>query len=383
MPESYRSVPASPGSSLGYLLYYEAPAHTLMAARFDAGRLEVKGAAVPVLEGVQGVVGQFGAFAISDAGTLAYVPGNAAADNDRSLVWVDRRGVEQPVAAPARRFNLPRLSPDGDHVAVEILESGPQQTDVWVYDLVRGTGNRITHENRNLSPIWTPNGQRVIFTSGAALPSMAVVSAPADGSGPSAVVASPGEGCFVDSVSPDGKTLIGRGRGGPSADGNSTCLISLANDASTSKARLVQNAPFNHLDMQFSPDGKYVAYQSNESGRYEISVRSSPGAASEAGRKITISTSGGTAPRWARNGNELFYLSGANMMVVDIQRNPELRVGQPRILFEGQYANGYDVHPDGKRFLMVKANAAPQARSDQLYLVLNWFEELKQRVPTK
>jgi serine/threonine-protein kinase len=378
-----RYLASSSGSSLGYLVYYEALSHTLMAAPFDAKRLEVKGAAVPVLEGIQGVVGPFGAFAVSDAGTLVYVPGSAAADNERTLVWVDRGGAEQPVAVPARRFNLPRLSPDGDRVAVEIMGSGLQLTDVWVYDVVRGTGYRITHENRNLLPVWMPSGKRLLFASGAAGVSTGVVSAPADGGGPSAVVAAPGDGCFPDSVSPDGKTVIGRGRGGATGDGNSTCLISLPNDASTSKARLIENAPFNRLDTQFSPDGQFVAYQSNESGRYEIYVQSAPGAASDAGRRITISTNGGVAPRWARNTNELFYLSGANMMAVDFQRTPELRAGQPKVLFEGKYSNGYDVAADGKRFLMVKPISAPEARSNQLYLVLNWLEELKQRVPNK
>jgi serine/threonine-protein kinase len=374
--------PSAPGSNVGHLVYFAPNSNSLMAVPFDAGRVEAKGAAVPMIEGIQSVVGPFGAYAFSETGSLIYLPGGAASANEKSLVWVDRQGGEQPTAAPLRQYNLPRVSPDSERVAVEVQDPSNQTVDVWVYDLVRGSATRITHENRNLLPVWMPDGKRLLFASGVA-PSYALTSAPADGSSSPSVISNSTEGCLPDSVSPDGKFVIGRGRGEKPGGGNSTCVWSLADGTpADSKMRYLQNAPFNKLGMQFSPDGRFIAYGSNESGRNEIYVEPAPGAPAGVSGKHTISAGGGNAPRWAGTGRELFYLSGNKMMVVDIQTSPAFTLGKPRMLFEGPYSNGYDVAPDGKRFLMVRSNAPPvAAATPQLHVVLNWFQELQRRAP--
>jgi len=150
------------------------------------------------------------------------------------------------------------------------------------------------------------------------------------------------------------------------------------------KAQPFLQTPFNESVPRFSPDGRWLAYISNESGRYEVYVQPYPGP----GGKWQISTDGGTEPVWNRNGRELFYRSGDKMMAVDIATQPSFVAGKPRMLFQGQYVptNGtfpfYDVSPDGQRFLMLKPSEQSGAAPTQINVVLNWFEELKQKVPT-
>ena len=151
------------------------------------------------------------------------------------------------------------------------------------------------------------------------------------------------------------------------------------------KAQPFLRTPFNESVPRFSPDGRWLSYISNESGRYEVYVQPYPGP----GGKWQISTEGGTEPVWNPNGRELFYRSGDKMMAVDIATQPSFTFGKPRMLFEGQYqlssvpAVNYDVSPDGQRFLMIKASEQEQAGPTQINVVLNWFEELKRRVPAK
>jgi Tol biopolymer transport system component len=135
--------------------------------------------------------------------------------------------------------------------------------------------------------------------------------------------------------------------------------------------------PFSEEGAAFSPDGRWLAYSSNEPGRTEVYVQPFPGP----GGKHLISTEGGGGPRWARNGRELFYSNGNKMMVVDIQTEPTFTAGKPRLLFEGQYG-GWDVAPDGQRFLMIQS-VEPEQPATQINVVLNWFEELKRKVPTR
>jgi len=139
------------------------------------------------------------------------------------------------------------------------------------------------------------------------------------------------------------------------------------------------DSQFAKASPQFSPDGRWVAYQSNETGRNEVYVVSYPGP----GKKEPVSSQGGTEPRWARTGRELFYRNGDKMMAVDIQTSPAFRVGAPKLLFELHYGAGYDVAPDDKRFLMLKPAAGQNVGAGQLHIVVNWFEELRRRVPVE
>jgi hypothetical protein len=166
-------------------------------------------------------------------------------------------------------------------------------------------------------------------------------------------------------------------------------LLSLAGGAPTdAKGQPFLQSQFSKALPQFSPDGRWVAYQSDETGRYEVYVTPYPGP----GGKAHVSNEGGTTPRWSRNGRELFYRNGDKMMAVDIQTTPAFRAGAPKLLFEAHYFEGrgtghfsasYDVEPDGKRFLMVKPAAEQNAGSGQLHVVVNWYEELRRRVPAE
>jgi Tol biopolymer transport system component len=374
---------------MGYLVDYSPATGSLMAAGFDAKRLEVKGAPVRVLDGVQGTNGPFGAFAFSDSGTLAYLPG-AAGRADR-LALVDRQGSKQVLRFPPRAYRNPRLSPEGERVAVDIGESTDvtQRADIWVLDLARGTERRITSENVNSYPVWAPDGKRVIYLSGRAVNQTALVSAPADGSSPPPVhpVSEPGLR-YLSSVSPKGDLVIGRSFGGAGESGNAFWVLPLREGSpALEKPQPFLDSRFRKADPQFSPDGGWLAYDASDTGSSQIYVTPYPGP----GATYTISIDGGVMPRWARSGRELFYQNGGKMMVVEVQTNPVFQAKTPRELFtisnaaRRAFSNplgvAYDVSRDGQHFLMVEADAESLAPSDQLHIVVNWFEELRRRVP--
>ena len=350
----------------GYLLFTRQG--TLMAQPFDAARLQLTGEPVPIAQGVQATpISGRAAFTASDNGVLAYRSGTAAAA--LTLVWVSRNGTEQRVPAPAHNYVLPRLSPDGQRVAAGIEEGDSQ---IWIYDLSRDTLTRSTFEGTgNVDPIWTPDGKRIVFKGNR----NRLFWQPADGSGSVEELTSVelSSNNVPGSWSPDGQELA------------------LTQDLATRKIwilplkdrkpRLFVDSPSYETAPRFSPDGHWIAYASNESGRFEIYVRPYPGP----GGKWQISTEGGTEPVWNPKGRELFYRNGQKMMAVDFTALPTFSAGKPRMLFEGPYVPtprsfpDYDVSPDGQRFLMLKAPEQAQAPA-QINVVLNWTETLKQKV---
>jgi eukaryotic-like serine/threonine-protein kinase len=377
----------------GHLVY--AQGGSLMAVPFDPQRLEVTGTAVPVVEGVlQSPVTGAAQYSISATGSLVYVPGGVQA-TQLSLVWVNRNGTEQPLAAPAHGYFQPRLSPDGRRVAVGITES---ESQIWLYDLSRDTLTRFTFEgNYNPVAIWTPDGKRIAFESNKeGVPNLFWQLA--DGSGGLERLNTSEYLQVPVSWSPDGKLLAfmeinpATGvdtwvlrMGDPStSSGQVPSAGSLRDSGQAGQGRKAQpflRTQFNEGAPCFSPDGRWLAYISDESGRSEIYVQPYPGP----GGKWQISTEGGTEPAWNPNGRELFYRSGDKMMAVDIATQRGFAAGKPGMLFEGRYqpspvqSDDYDVSPDGQRFLMLKPTE--QAAPTQINVVLNWFEELKQRVP--
>jgi serine/threonine-protein kinase len=358
----------------GHLVY--AQGSTLMAVPFDPQRLQVTGAAVPVVEGVLPATTSGAAqYSLSATGSLVYVSG-VVQSAQRRLVWVTRNRAEQPLAAPAHAYRGPRLSPDGRRVAVAIEE---QDSQIWLYDLSRESLTRLTFEGKtNSNPVWTPDGKRIAFVSNREGPLLNVFWQLADGSGGLERLAGGEYLHFPVSWSPDGQ-LLGFVEVNP-ATGYDIWVLRL----SDRKAQPFLRTPFTESVPRFSPDGRWLAYISNESGRYEIYVQPYPGP----GGKWQISTEGGTEPTWNPNGRELFYRSGDKMMAVDIATQPSFAAGTPRVLFEGRYelspatTPNYDVSPDGQRFLMLKPAEASEAAPTQINVVLNWFEELKRRVPT-
>jgi WD40 repeat protein len=358
----------------GHLVYIQGA--TLMAVPFDPQRLAVTGAAVPIVEGVlQSASDGDAQYSFSATGSLAYIPG-APQSAQSKLVWVNRNGAEQPLAAPEHPYVNPRISPDGRRVAVGITE---QERQVWLYDLSRGTLTRSTFQgNNNLVPFWTPDGKRIVFISNKE-GQRNLFWQLTDGSGglerltTSEFVQIPG------SWSPDGQLLAFSEVN--ASTGYDIWVIRL----SDRKAQPFLQTQFNEAGPQFSPDGHWLAYTSDESGRKEIYVQPYPGP----GGKWQISTEGGVEPLWNRNGRELFYRSGRKIMAVDIAIKPSFSAGTPNMLFEGPYqllptisTPNYDVSPDGQRFLMLKPVESAVAAPTQINVVLNWFEELKQRVPT-
>ena len=365
----------------GHLVY--AQGGSLMAVPFDPLRLTATGAAVPVVEGVLLSTSSGAAqYSLSATGSLVYLPGGIQSAQSK-LVWVSRNGAEQPLAAPAHAFLAPRLSPDGRRVAVGILE---QESQTWLYDLSRDTLTRLTFEgNGNLGPVWTPDGKRIAFTSNKEGP-FNLFWQLADGSGGLERLTTSEYLHAPMSWSPDGR-LLAFIELNPTT-GRDIWVLPLADPSAGSgqdrKAQPFLRTRFDEAVPRFSPDGRWLVYISDESGRYEIYVQPYPGP----GGKWQISTEGGTEPVWNPNGRELFYRSGDKMMAVDITTQPGFSAGTPRMLFEGRYdpapfpiAN-YDVSPDGERFLMLKPSESAEAAPTQINVVLNWFEELKRRVPT-
>jgi Tol biopolymer transport system component/predicted Ser/Thr protein kinase len=357
----------------GHLVY--AQGGTLMAVPFDPQRLTATGAAVPVLESVlQSTTNGDAQYSISATGTLVYVPGGVQSAQSK-LVWVSRNGAEQPLAVPAHAYQSPRLSPDGRRVTVGIQE---QEAQVWLYDLSRDTLTRLTFEgNGNVVTSWTPDGKRIAFSSIKEGPQNLFWQL-ADGSGGLERLTTSEYTQIPMSWSPDGR-LLAFIEVNPTT-GYDIWMLRL----SDRKALPFLRTPFNESVPRFSPDGRWLAYISNESGRFEIYMQPYPGP----GGKWQISTEGGTEPVWNPNGRELFYRSGNKMMAVDIATQPSFAAGKPRMLFAGQYEPtpftnpNYDVSPDGQRFLMLKPNEQAEVAPTQINVVLNWFEELKQKVPT-
>ena len=364
----YAPTGPSAGLRTGHLVYNQEGA--LLATPFDLDRLEVTGTPVPVVEGV--LSSSFSAtntpsyiaqFSFSVPGALVYVPGSAEGALENTLVWMDRKGVVTPLPAPPRPYDDPSLAPDGQQVALEI------NADIWVYDISRNTLTPITHQGAGGYPLWSPDGKRVVFQAERGGPANLFWIA-ADGSGAEERLATSEEEQAPDSWSLDGQFLIFQ------QNTRDLWVLPLAGDR---KARPFLQTQFGEYQGKVSPDGRWIAYSSNESGRSEVYVQPFP----SPGGKRQISTEGGAEPAWARSGRELFYRNGNKMMAVDVTTTPSFSAGSPRVLFEGQFIGGsrtYDVAPDGQRFLVVRPSEQ-EAAATQINVVLNWFEELRRRVP--
>ena len=360
-------------ASSGHLIYERNG--DLFAVPFDSRQLAITGNAVPVVEHVlRSATTGATQYSISNTGSLVYVSGGTQADQ-RTFVWVNRNGVEQPLPAPPRSYLFPRISPDGRRIAVGITGIGAQ---IWIYDLSRDTLTRFTFEGEvNMNTVWTPDGQRVLFQSRGSATSPGDVSwQRADGSGGFERLASHESSIVPMSMSPDGQYLAFVEVNPVTS--NDIWILRMNDRTATPFLR----TPFTESVAQFSPDGRWLSYVSNESGRFEVYVQPFPGP----GGKYLISTDGGTEATWNSNGREIFYRSGDKMMAVDITTHPSLSAGKPHMLFKGPYypspatATNYSVAPDGQRFLMLKSLDTAESTT-QINVVLNWFEELKQRVP--
>jgi serine/threonine-protein kinase len=346
----------------GHIVY--ADQGNLMAVPFDLKQLRVTGPPVVVIQGVmrcqQCGGGQFG---ISDNGVLVYIPEVRSAA-DRHLVWVDRAGKEQSIPAPPGTYGKPELSPDGQRIAL----GGEGQ--VRVYDIARDSFSQVA---AGANPTWSPDGQRIAFqrqVNG----EFHVFVQKADGTGDAEKLTTGPNRHAPGSFSPDGQ-LLAYTETDP-VKGTDIWILRLSDH----QAHPVITDPNDQGAAKFSPDGRWLVYVSNESGMREIYLRSSSGA----GTKLKISTDGGVEPLWNRNGREILYRNGDQVLAVDVSTGSTLSAGKPRELFSAQYqrAQGnlpsWDVSSDGQRFAMLKTL---ELNVTQVNVVINWFEELKQKAP--
>jgi serine/threonine-protein kinase len=371
----------------GHIVY--AAGINLYAVRFDINALKVIGGPVSVVEGV--LRDGPAQYAVSDSGTLVYVPGTdiAASAVQRTLMWVNRNGKEEPLAAQPNGYFNPRISPDGTKVALSVAATvGNATRDIWIWDPVHKTLTRLTFDGAaNVTPLWAPDGKRIAFFS---LGRPGIYWKEADGAGKDEFLGSSPSWAptFLASWSDRGKTLFFTEWGTDTGIG----MLSMEGDRKF-KSLLIEK--YREAQPQISPDGRWMAYTSDESGQNQIYVRPFPEVNSE---RWQISTNGGDSPLWSRDGRELLYRNGDAVMAVSVKTASTFSIATPKILFRGTYVSNvfrdgnfdlatWDVSPDGKRFLMMKevvSTAKPAAEVPRrINIVVNWFEELKQRVPVK
>jgi hypothetical protein len=356
----------------GYLVFTRGEA--LFAASFDLQRLEVSGTPFPAGE-VLITPGGAASFAVSETGSLAYIPAGAKSG---TLAWVDAKGSTEMPGLPAQNyFNRLQLSPDGKRIVLVILEGGFRH--IWVYDTVRGSLTRLTLGDRdNASPTWSPDGRRIAFWTSKDENGV-IMTKPSDGSGSEETLLSSAKVGPPSSWSPDGKFLA-YWQLGPTGKWE---IWVLPLEGERKPKPVETDNQFDHINPVFSPDGKYLAYYSNESGRSEVYVRPF----GQGGGKWQISTGGGANPVWARSGKQLFYRESENIMGVDVATQPDFSASTPRIIVPATVAatlssglDAFDVSPDGHRFL-VHRQSCETGQSLQINVILNWSEELRRLAP--
>jgi serine/threonine protein kinase/Tol biopolymer transport system component len=368
-----RKVLVSPGfdphySASGHIVY--ASGDAILAVPFDVRRLEVTGRPVTLVQPVATVPQTgYGGFRLSKNGTLVFEPARSTAA--RTLTWVSRSGVETPVPISPRAFTTPRISPDGQQLAFAVAEGDRQ--DIWIYNLATDTITRATRDAINLAPIWTRDGKRLTYESNRGGIEH-VMWQPADGTGTPETLLTGHNMLWPNSWTSDNRALVYVDA--PATDDHR--IFTLRLDASGRPLPPQLHAPRKEWLSFLSPDDRWLAFTSAETGRAEIYVEDFP--ASREHHQITIE--GGTEALWSRDGRELFYRRGGAVFGVPIDTHHGFSAGKPAVLFQGTYVRNvldYDVAPDG-RFLMMKPSDAELA-PPELHVVLNWIDELTRRVP--
>ena len=356
--------------SAGHLVFSRADA--LFAVPFDVEHLQVTGTAAPLPEAVAPTVIGAAQFSLSRDGTLVYISGGSS-DINRTVVWVNRAGSAQPLPAPPRAYQDPRLAADGRRLLVEIYAG--TRGDLWAYQFDQGTLSRVTFEGfENETPVWMPDSERVAFSASRAGVQRALFWKGVGESGGDSQLVVGHHHMHLSSASTDGQFLAFTDYD-PVTQGDIWVLPLTG----TRQPRPFLRTPFHEWGAAFSPDSHWLAYVSNESGRDEVYVQAFPGP----GQKRQISTEGGKEPVWARKGKELFYRNGRRMMSVSITTGPDLNVAKPVQLFEGSYDSGmplghtnYDVTSDGQRFVMIQSRQLESA-ARRVNIILNLVQELR------
>jgi Tol biopolymer transport system component len=365
----------------------------LFAVAFDPERLEIRGTPVAILDGViqaltadgSADVTGAGQFAVAPTGTLAWVPGPVVPYHNNALVSVDRQGRVAQLPAPEKSY-VPsiRRAPGGQQLATGIRDL--TEVGLWTYDFARSTITPLARGGEVYSPIWTPDGQRLVFDwidHGHS----SLVWQRADGTTPPEVIRGVPGDATPSSWTPDGRHLV------VVTYGNDLAIVTI-DDGRASVQPLAQT-PYVESGPEFSPDGRWLAYASDLSGQNEVYIQPYPGP----GSRMQVSDAGGESPAWAPNGRELFFVGPPNaagkrhMIVAPIERGSRARVSRAQALFEFDPSElgfaclqirCYDVAPDGQRFYVtMPSKAQPKTLVTHVNLVQNWMEELKARVPVK
>lgn len=354
----------------GYLLFLRG--QTLMAQPFDAQRLALTGTPGSIAEHVLiNSTSNHPVFSASQNGTLVYQMGSE--QGGWRLLWFSRDGKQIGSLGDVDRYFDPAISPDGTRVATELL-TGQGTGDIWIFDLLRNTKMRLTFgPTSQRSAVWTPDSKTIYYGSNGK-GAMHIYTKAADGSGPDRPVLEADSFDYPQSISPDQKFLVYMR---PAGDGTGTAMWALPLSGEERKPFAVVSGAFNLLGASLAPDGKWMAYESNETGRPEIYVTAFPGG----GVKWQVSTNGGSVARWRRDGKELFFLDPAdNLTAVDVNpaSNP-IQIGGSHPLFRAPGVQNtlgpYSVTADGKKFLVNSGDVKEE--NQPLTLVQNWLEALK------
>jgi serine/threonine protein kinase/Tol biopolymer transport system component len=355
----------------GYLLF--ARNEALYAVPFDVRRLKMIGQPVPVIQDVaMKLVDGRAAFGVSDNGTLAYIAASTFVP-DLELVWVNRRGEASASITAPGRFTGPALSADGHRIALAIARPG-EPTGVWVIDPARGTRTALTPGGAmDFAPLFTPDGNHVIFAS--TRPIFDLYMRTTDGSSPATPLLVTSFDKVPESITADGRFLLFENHLLPHYE-----IWAAPLDGTGAAKSLLKSSAGDLNSPRISPNGRWLAYTSNESGRKEVFLCPYPAVTSA---RRQASADGGTDPRWTSAGRELVFRSGQRMMTVTVDPVSG-QLGAPTELFRGNFENpalgsAYDVAPDGERFLMLHRPVGAEPR--QVVVVTNWFKELRRLVP--
>lgn len=338
---------------------------TLIAAPIDVDRRTISGPEIPIVENVRLKGGATAEFTVSESGTLVYLPAAGAA---RRIVLLDRNGLSRALSDDRRAFYAPRFSPDGRSIAVTVFEHGNR--NIWLYDVESGAKTRFTFEADNLYPIWSPDGARIAYTS-TRDGEYDLYWSPADGSGAAERFLTTPHEEYPTSWSTDGRWLFFMETNPGS--GRDLWALPLGGDR---KPMSIAREPFEERSAVLSPNGRWLAYSTDESGQLEVYVRAFPGP----GGRWQVSLDGGAEPLWSPDGRELFYRSGGQIMRAEVDVDPVFAIRGRSLLFDrpfvpNDFHTNFDIHPDGRRFVMIESAQA----ATEVVVVLNWIEELNRR----
>ena len=372
--------------STGHMVYIHEG--VLFGVPFDPVKLELRGTAVPVLEDVAGdTVSGGGQLDFSRAGIFAYRSGKSSAQG-YPVAWLDSSGKTQPLVATPGIYNSPRFSPDGRRLALAMISA--KGRDVYVYDPQRDALSRLTFTGQGNNPLWTPDGKHIVFWSANSLWWIR-----ADGAGEPQRLLESKNPLYTSSFSPDGRRLAYYEINPETKIDIWTLPLDLtdAEHPKPGRPEPFLRTPFSEGSAVFSPDGRWLSYASDESGRFEVYVRPFQSSQGGPGGKWQISTAGGDYSFWSRDGKELYYRGNDNrIMVVDYTaKGDSFAAGKPRVWSDTQIRPAavgsppLDMAPDGKRFAVfpLSGAAAEDKGSVHVTFLLNFFDELRRRVPAR